>query len=117
MQFSAAYNNAYLFEGTDLKILEADRMPISIHLREKKFKTIDIHWSDTIKLYLATDGFQDQIGENSGRKYFTKRFRKLLMNISSLSFSEQKKYLEKEFQMWKGNKKQIDDILIVGIEI
>ncbi len=117
LQFSAAYNNAYLFENSTLKILEADRMPISIHLREKKFKTIDIQWDESIKLYLATDGFQDQIGEESGRKYFTKRFRKLLVSISNLSFPEQKQYLEKEFKQWKGNKKQIDDILIVGVEV
>jgi serine phosphatase RsbU (regulator of sigma subunit) len=117
LQFSAAYNNAYLIDNTELKILEADRMPISIHLRESSFSTINIQWSGSIKLYLATDGFQDQIGEDSGRKYFTKRFRKLLMNISHLSFSEQQKYLEKELLQWKGNKKQIDDILIVGVKI
>lgn len=117
LQFSAAYNNTYIFENSSMRILEADRMPISIHLLEKKFNTTDVQWSESIKLYLATDGFQDQIGEKTGRKYFTKRFRKLLMNISNLSFPEQKQFLEKEFILWKGNKKQIDDILIVGVEI
>ncbi len=117
IEFSGAYNNAYLIDNNELKIMEADSMPVAIYRKEKPFNTQTISFNSTAKLYLSTDGYQDQTGGERGRKYFTKNFRELLLKTSGLSLYEQKLKLEHEFITWKGNYKQIDDVLIVGIQI
>ena len=68
-------------------------------------------------LYLSTDGFQDQIGEISDKKFRSKSLLYLLEKLSSLSLKEQKDVLEKEFINHKGNAEQTDDVLIVMYEI
>ncbi|TAE03255.1 MAG: histidine kinase, partial [Bacteroidetes bacterium] len=67
--------------------------------------------------YIFSDGFADQFGGEMNQKYMSKKFRKLLLEISALSLNEQKLVLENEFADWKGKNKQTDDILVMGIKI
>ena len=46
-----------------------------------------------------------------------KNLKKLLLEISEKPMNEQKQILEQIFDDWKGEKKQTDDVLIVGISI
>ncbi len=44
-------------------------------------------------------------------------FKKLLLEISEKTLSEQKQVLEQRFENWKGKEKQTDDILVMGIRV
>jgi hypothetical protein len=46
-----------------------------------------------------------------------KRFRELIAYIAPLPITEQKAALENAFEQWKGNRKQVDDILVIAIRI
>jgi hypothetical protein len=70
-----------------------------------------------LTLYICSDGFQDQFGGQDDRKFMTSKMRKLFVEISSLPVIEQKQRLEHEFYQWKGNKKQTDDIAIIGLNL
>jgi serine phosphatase RsbU (regulator of sigma subunit) len=65
-------------------------------------------------IYLFTDGYADQFGGPEGKKYKYRRFRHLLLNIHKLPMSQQKAYLNQSIEDWRGNREQIDDILILG---
>lgn len=69
------------------------------------------------KLYIYSDGFQEQFGGEKDMKYLTKRFREYLQKISVYPMAKQKLSLEEEFLSWKGHNRQTDDILIVGPEL
>lgn len=69
------------------------------------------------KLYLASDGFQDQFGGDEDKKYMTKNFRNLLERTSTEDLNRQKELLEEELKRWKGDYPQTDDIVIVGFEV
>ncbi|MBL0328573.1 MAG: tetratricopeptide repeat protein [Bacteroidetes bacterium] len=84
---------------------------------EQEFKShsIDIKKGDMI--YVFTDGFADQFGGDSGKKFMTKRFKDLLLSIHHLSAVEQEAALEKALNEWKKDISQVDDILVMGIRI
>ncbi len=66
-------------------------------------------------LYTFSDGFQDQFGGISGRKYMKSRFRDFLQQIAKADISEQLTTIEDEHTKCRGNFDQTDDILIIGM--
>jgi serine phosphatase RsbU (regulator of sigma subunit) len=67
--------------------------------------------------YMFTDGYADQFGGDRGKKFMVKRFHDLLGEIHLHSAEEQRAALKKNFEDWRQNHEQVDDVLIVGIEI
>jgi hypothetical protein len=57
------------------------------------------------RLYMFSDGFQDQFGGENNKKFLGTRFKKLLFESSSLPMEEQSVILDKAFDVWIWNKK------------
>ncbi len=117
VQFSGAGRPLYTKNGT-FETLKTDRRGIAGQSEDNdyKFNTIEINKTENSILYLTTDGFPDQMNEDS-KKYSTKRFVSLLESISDKPMEEQSQILEYEFNSHKGNRNQIDDITILGVKI
>ena len=47
----------------------------------------------------------------------TKKFREVLLEIKEASMNEQRAYLSSYFEKWKGDKEQLDDVLVIGIRL
>ncbi len=77
--------------------------------------TLELQTGDCI--YLSTDGYADQFGGERGKKFMVKRFQELLLQIHSLPMNEQQRTLHNEFNTWKGNLQQVDDVLVMGLKI
>ncbi len=120
-QFSGAFNSIYVItENKGKKILvkyKADRQPVGIYYHEHPFKNQNIKLKKDDIIWMFTDGFPDQYSEMYNKKYTSKRFKELLLSISSEPLKEQKNILNSEFKKWKGNFEQVDDIMIMGIKI
>ncbi|MEE4197255.1 MAG: response regulator [Bacteroidales bacterium] len=118
MEYAGANNPLYIIRNKELTEIKADRMPIGIHRRAKEsFKNHEVELNKDDLIYIFSDGFIDQFGGNDGRKFLTKNFKDLLLEIHHKSLSEQKQILEKTFTEWKGERKQLDDILVIGFKI
>jgi len=118
LQFAGAYNPLYLIRDNKLEQIKGDRMPIGIYVHEKEsFTNHIIKLQENDIIYLFTDGYADQFGGPNGKKFRNSAFKNLLTAIHDKSMKEQKEILEKTFYEWKGNREQIDDILIIGIRI
>ncbi|MBN4077678.1 hypothetical protein JYT25_00860, partial [bacterium AH-315-C20] len=65
--------------------------------------------------YLASDGLEDQFNENGqSEKFGRSRFVELISNYrDKINLSD----LELEFNQWKGDRDQIDDVCIIGVKI
>jgi len=116
-QYSGAYNSMLLVSNSETKIFKANKMPIGVYIKMKPFSTQQIQLQKNDLIYMFTDGFQDQFGGEDNQKYMAKNFRSLLISNKNKKLTEQKEILEKELYTWKGNKKQLDDILILGLKI
>ncbi|MCK4698696.1 MAG: SpoIIE family protein phosphatase, partial [Bacteroidales bacterium] len=67
-------------------------------------------------IYLFSDGYPDQFGGPTGKKFMYRRFRHMLLTIHKLPLQEQKDFLENSIEDWKGEEyDQVDDILVIGI--
>jgi len=68
-------------------------------------------------IYLYSDGYQDQFGGLKDKKFMSLKFKNLLKKISNNTSHEQYSILQKEFNIWKGSREQIDDVCVMGIRI
>lgn len=114
-----------LFNGVNLPLIAVNNKMQEIHTAEKGPAGI-YHFSEGIEdqeinmeketyLYLFSDGFFDQFGGNHNRKYGVKRLKQFFLENHTFPLSEQKILLEKQFENWKGNQYQVDDVLVFGM--
>jgi serine phosphatase RsbU (regulator of sigma subunit) len=67
--------------------------------------------------YIATDGFADQLGEQTARRFGTGRYKELLRENAAKPFQKQKEILLEAFNEHKGMAERQDDITIVGFSV
>ena len=108
--FSYSVFDDYLLE------VKADRMPIGISERmNKNFTTKTVQMQHGDRLYVSTDGYIDQFGGVKGKKFMSKRFKKLLMELPVNNVDASLQSLDDQFVAWRGEHEQIDDVLVIGI--
>jgi serine phosphatase RsbU (regulator of sigma subunit) len=124
MEFAGANNPLYMIRANRLDETKADRMPISYHIDSIKFSShlIQLNKGDTI--YLFSDGYADQFGGPSGKKFKYQAFKNLLFENRERSMDEIKKVLEATLETWRAPQgpdgeiyEQVDDILVIGVRI
>lgn len=118
IEFAGANNPLYIIRNNELIEYKGDRMPVGIHINFNKSFTnhiIEIKSNDVI--YLFSDGYADQFGGESGKKFRYKRFQDLLIEINQLQMYKQKETLERVFIDWLGSLDQVDDVLVFGFKI
>lgn len=127
IDFAGARHSLMVMQEGKMEILKGDRLPLGGEQLEKDrtFQNYRMPLPKTpgsLKLYMASDGFQDQFGGPKGRKFMTLRFRELLQNIHHHPMATQHQLLEDTLAAWmvhpeqaKRRYNQIDDILVMGI--
>jgi serine phosphatase RsbU (regulator of sigma subunit) len=118
LEYAGANNPLYIIRDGKLLKFSADRMPIGIHfISFTPFtnQTIEIKKGDF--LYLFSDGYADQFGGPKGKKFMYIPFQELLLRNHSKSMAEQKEILDITFEEWKGDREQVDDVLVIGIHL
>ena len=118
LSYAGANNPLVLIRDSEVQVLKPDRMPVGIHECLDPFQctTIDIQHGDC--LYTFSDGFQDQFGVDTGKKFMSKRLRELLLEIHQQPMPEQKKILNIVYEEWRGPaENQTDDVVIMGVRI
>jgi serine phosphatase RsbU (regulator of sigma subunit) len=118
LEWAGAYNPLVLIRDGEIIEYKADKMPVAIHITDHQPFTnhvIDLKPND--RFYMYSDGFPDQFGGNDGRKFMSKRFKQLLLDIHQKPMEEQKIILHQEHLAWRGDTDQIDDIVVFGVKV
>ncbi len=115
LSFAGAYNSLYIIRNKELIEYKGTKNPIGWHPKEMPFTESKIQLQNEDIIYLFTDGYYDQIGENK-KKFLRKRFKMLLTEIHDLPMKEQKRILKGIFDKWKGKEPQTDDVTVMGIK-
>jgi serine phosphatase RsbU (regulator of sigma subunit) len=85
--------------------------------QNEKVIPIEINLSGNDCYYLSSDGLIDQIGEQTGKKYLSKRFEESIIKAQITDdFESQKKSIIDDLNNWQGNYKQIDDMAVIGFK-
>lgn len=121
LEYAGAHRPLYRITGGEL--IEYKGEPFSIGPvqqafdLEKRFVNHQIPMVEGDMYYLFSDGFVSQFHGETGKKYMTARFKQFLVSISNLSMDEQKQRLEEEYEAWRGNGTQLDDLLVIGLRV
>ena len=142
IQYSGAYNPLYLVrklkrsektklkDGEELELprgsihddehlliqIRADQMPIGVSEKDMRFSATTLR-DEGFNIYMFSDGFLDQFGGPQGKKFMSKNFKKLLLELQSTPLRDQGAALEKVLLGWMGEISQIDDILVMGLRM
>ena len=118
LEFAGAKNPLVYIQDGELTQVKGDYLSVGGLQREDEKRSYTKH---TIKIdkpttfYIYSDGYQDQIGGEDGRKFMSKIFKELLLDIYTKPMEEQKRILVEQHNKWLGSKyRQVDDILIIG---
>jgi len=128
LEYAGANNSVYIIrqgnisndgiiEKTSFIELKADRQPIGIYPHEKPFTNHVFDLEKNDQIYMFSDGYPDQFGGPKSKKFMTKHFKNLLVEISNEPMDVQKDILISKHNQWKGNLEQVDDILVIGIKV
>jgi serine phosphatase RsbU (regulator of sigma subunit) len=116
IHFTGAHHVLYTYTD-QLQKIKGDPYSIggSQHQDKKLFTLQKLSYEEGQILYFQTDGYCDQSGHVDNKRFTSARFEKLLLEISCLRLEEQQEKFEAAFERWKGNVKQRDDVLLVGV--
>jgi serine phosphatase RsbU (regulator of sigma subunit) len=85
--------------------------------RGESYETKKFQLEKNDMVYACSDGYADQFGEETNKKFMRKKFKEMLALISTLEIDSQEKTLHETFNAWKGSVEQTDDLLVIGIRI
>lgn len=67
--------------------------------------------------FLYSDGFADQFGGTKGKKLKSPNFRKILEACYQIPVKDQKQFIKTQFDSWKGEEEQVDDVMVIGFTL
>ena len=126
IEYAGAMNPIYIMHESGDKhaeIIQADSQSIGGSIgknllpAEFSFTNHKISFEKGSIVYLFSDGYLDQFSSAHKRRIGSERFKTILSEAAHLSMPEQKEYLIRTFNDWKGNNMQFDDVLVMGIKL
>ncbi|TAL60022.1 MAG: hypothetical protein EPN88_16475 [Bacteroidetes bacterium] len=118
LQYSGANRPLMRVRNGELSEFKPDKMTIGVApLKEIPFANCYIDTMPGDNFYLFSDGFADQFGEKTDKKFKHKQFKNLIISVDGLPLAMQKERFENAFMEWKGNIQQIDDVLVFGFQL
>ena len=133
LEYAGAYNSMYVISKYDLQLenvepvvenglnlyeIKANKQPIGFSIKDKdnyKNHTLKLNEGDVI--YIFTDGFADQFGGPSNRKFMSKNMKKMFLEHAEKPLTDQLEIYDQLFMNWRGENDQLDDICIIGMKV
>ncbi len=121
IQFAGAHNPLYLLRDGELTEYKGSRKGIGgkplLKKKEKDFENHVIHYEDGDKIFIFSDGLPDQLGGDSRKKYQSKRIKEALIQDKTHTMAHYAKHYSTDLNQWTGTEKQVEDVLLIGIEL
>jgi serine phosphatase RsbU (regulator of sigma subunit) len=120
MQFAGAHRPLLFLSEGELIEYKGDRKSIGGIAPGKKieenFVNNVIPFKKSDKIFFFSDGIVDQLGGPYGRKYSTTRVREKILENPGFTMQQYHNFFDLDFTKWQEGFKQLDDVLMIGIE-
>jgi serine phosphatase RsbU (regulator of sigma subunit) len=120
LEFAGAHRPLYLYRNNELLEFKGDRKAIGgISLKKRldiKFSTQYFEIKAKDRIFIFSDGLPDQLGGTAKTKYMNKRIKEHIIQVKNKKMTDVGKSFMYEFEQWKSNEKQVDDVLLIGVE-
>ncbi len=121
LEFAGAHRPLYYLCNGELNEIKGSRKGIGgIPLPNKTepiFENNVIKYHKGEKIFIFSDGLPDQTGGPDRKKYQSRRIRELLTEDTNSTMAHYSRQFSKDFYEWMGEEKQVDDVLLIGIEL
>lgn len=116
--YSGAHRPLFVYRDGVVESISGDKFPIGgmQYKGRNTFTDTELKISPGDTVFLFTDGFPDQIGGGDGKKLMSKALKTFIETNYNPDMTIMKQQLYDLHIGWKGDYKQVDDILIIGIK-
>ena len=118
LEYSGAHRPLYIMKAGVMDEVKGNKFPIGggIFKNQTNFTTTKIQLEHGDSVYFSSDGFPDQFGGPENRKFGPKKTREIVERVHNQSMAEAEKVFDLEWETWRGETKQTDDVLLIGIK-
>lgn len=117
LYFSGAFIDCYIVRSGGVITIKGDRQHVGLTANPLPFVLHEYQLQKGDALYITSDGYLDQFGQTTRRKFMKKRFLETIIEASSLPMENRKGHLDSVFEEWRGTEEQVDDICVIGVEL
>jgi len=117
LHFSGSKTDLYILRNAELFKTKGTRKSVGTKAPQIPFETHSVALEEGDKIYMFTDGFENQFGGVTNKKLKRPALLDLLLETSNHDMDIQKEKLNSYFDLWKGKAKQTDDVCLIGIQI
>lgn len=121
MEYAGAHRPLLVLSEGEISVHKGDRKSIGglKHPRkpEQPFTTLELSYNPGDKFFFFTDGLTDQMGGAEGLKYGSPRVRQMILENAGYTMPQYNEFFRSDFTSWMGQERQLDDLLLIGIEV
>jgi len=118
VEYAGAHRPLYLMKNGVMDEVKGNKFPIGggIFKNQTNFTNTKIKLEKGDSIYFSSDGFPDQFGGPEGRKFGPKKVREIIEKVHTLTMPEAMGVFDQQWEGWRGDTKQTDDVLLIGIK-
>jgi serine phosphatase RsbU (regulator of sigma subunit)/sugar lactone lactonase YvrE len=121
LKVASAMRPLILYVGGEQVYVKGSRNSVGGHYDKeadrKEFVDEGFQLSAGDIIYMFSDGYPDQFGGPLGKKFKMVRLKNLLRDIHDKPMEEQHNYVKSNFNLWKEELEQVDDVLFMGLKV
>lgn len=117
LEFAGAHRPLYYLKQGELEEIKGNKFAIGggIYRNQTNFTNHKIKLKEGDAVFFCSDGFPDQFGGPDNRKFGPKRLRELIREHGKLPMRDIYTQIDDAWEGWRGDQKQTDDMLLIGI--
>jgi serine phosphatase RsbU (regulator of sigma subunit) len=118
VEYAGAHRPMYAMKGGVLEEIKGNKFPIGggIYKNQTNFTNTKIKVQAGDSIYFSSDGFPDQFGGPEGRKFGPRKVREIVETAYKKPMKDAAALFDREWENWRGDHKQTDDVLLIGIK-
>ncbi len=118
LEYCGANRPLIIVRNGELRKIKGSTFPVgSYNDNTKVFTKHEIALEKNDCIYIFSDGYADQFGGPKGKKFMSKKFEELIMEIQNISMSKQEERFKSALSNWQGGLESVDDILVIGLKV
>lgn len=118
VEYAGAHRSLYVMKQGVMEEVKGNKFPVGggRYKNQTNFTTTRKKLGAGDGFYFSSDGFPDQFGGPEGRKFGSKRMRELIEQLHPQPAAEAARIFNLEWEAWRNNQKQTDDVLLIGVK-
>lgn len=119
LMFSGAHRPLFFMRNKEVIIHSGDKFPIggTQYKGKNNYTNHTLQYSTGDKIFTFTDGFPDQLGGPEKRRLMVSAIKSFIEQHAHVPMQDLKGAVRNLFMNWKGQGRQLDDVLMMGIEL